>query len=56
MEILARCIEEKGTPYIIAVGRAISVRKVREQDRIERSLRDGLTGVWNRRAFDEKLA
>ena len=55
IEILARCIEEEGTPYIVAVGRDISVRKVREQDLIERSLRDGLTGVWNRRAFDEHL-
>lgn len=55
IEILARCIEEEGTPYIIAVGRDISVRKVREQDLIERSLRDSLTGVWNRRAFDEHL-
>jgi diguanylate cyclase (GGDEF)-like protein len=55
VEILARCIEEEGTPYIVAVGRDISVRKVREQDLIERSLRDGLTGVWNRRAFDEHL-
>jgi diguanylate cyclase (GGDEF)-like protein len=56
IEILARCIEEEGTPYIIAVGRDVSVRKVREQDLIERSLRDGLTGVWNRRAFDQNLA
>jgi len=55
IEILARRIEEEGTPYIVAVGRDISVRKVREQDLIERSLRDGLTGVWNRRAFDEHL-
>jgi diguanylate cyclase (GGDEF)-like protein len=56
IEILARCIEEDGTPYIVAVGRDISVRKVREQDLIARSLRDGLTGVWNRRAFDERLS
>ncbi|MEO6689344.1 MAG: diguanylate cyclase [Dokdonella sp.] len=55
IEILARCIEEDGTPYIVAVGRDISVRKVREQDLIERALRDGLTGIWNRRAFDEHL-
>jgi len=56
IEILARCIEEDGTPYIVAVGRDISLRKQREQDLIDRSLRDGLTGVWNRRAFDERLA
>ena len=56
VEILARCIEEEGRPYIVAVGRDISLRKQREQDLIERSLRDGLTGVWNRRAFDERMA
>ena len=56
IEILARCIEEDGRPYIVAVGRDISVRKMREQDLIERSLRDSLTGIWNRRAFDERLA
>lgn len=56
IEILARCIEEGGQPYIVAVGRDISLAKQREQDLIERSLRDGLTGVWNRRAFDERLA
>lgn len=55
VEILARCIQEEGRPYIVAVGRDISLRKQREQDLIERSLRDGLTGVWNRRAFDERL-
>jgi len=55
IEILARCIQEEGRPYIVAVGRDISLRKQREQDLIERSLRDGLTGVWNRRAFDERL-
>lgn len=55
IEILARCLEEDGKPYIVAVGRDISLRKQREQNLIERSLRDALTGVWNRRAFDERL-
>lgn len=56
MEISARRIEEDGRPYIVAIGRDITLRKLREQALIERSLRDGLTGVWNRRAFDERLA
>ena len=56
IEILARCIEEDGRPYIVAVGRDISIAKQREQELLERSLRDGLTSVWNRRAFDERLA
>ncbi len=55
IEILARCIEEDGKPYIVAVGRDISLRKQREQSLIDRSMRDALTGVWNRRAFDERL-
>lgn len=56
MEISARRIEEDGRPYIVAIGRDITLRKLREQALVERSLRDGLTGVWNRRAFDERLA
>ncbi|MES2684648.1 MAG: diguanylate cyclase [Pseudomonadota bacterium] len=56
IEILARHVEEDGRPYLVAVGRDITLRKQRERELLERSLRDGLTGVWNRRAFDERLA
>ncbi len=56
LEISARRIEEDGRPYIVAIGRDISLRKQREQELLERALRDGLTGIWNRRAFDERLA
>ncbi len=56
IEISARRIEEEGRPYIIAIGRDITLRKERERELLQRALRDGLTGVWNRRAFDERLA
>lgn len=56
IEISARRIEEEGQAYIVAIGRDISLRKQREQALMERALRDGLTGIWNRRAFDERLA
>lgn len=56
IELLARAIEEEGRPYIVAVGRDISLRKKQERELLERSLRDGLTGLWNRRAFDDRLA
>lgn len=56
IEISARRIEEEGRPYIIAIGRDITLRKERERELLQRALRDGLTGIWNRRAFDERLA
>lgn len=56
IEIIARRIEEDGRPYIVAIGRDITLRKQRERELMERALRDGLTGIWNRRAFDERLA
>ena len=56
IEILARSIAEDGRSYIVAVGRDISLQKQRERELLERSLRDGLTGLWNRRAFEERLA
>lgn len=55
IEISARRIEEEGRPYIVAIGRDITLRKQRERELMERALRDGLTGIWNRRAFDERL-
>ena len=55
IEILARCIEEEEHPYIVAVGRDVTLRKQREQRLLEHSARDGLTGLWNRRSFDERL-
>ena len=55
IEILARSVEEDGNPYIVAVGRDVTLRKQREARLIEHSVRDGLTGLWNRRSFDERL-
>ena len=56
IEISARRIQEDGRPYIIAIGRDITLRMQRERDLLQRALRDGLTGIWNRRAFDERFA
>lgn len=55
-EILARRVEEQGRPYVVAVGRDITERVSHEQSLLDQSRRDGLTGVFNRRAFDERLS
>lgn len=55
IEISAQCVQEEGLAYIVAIGRDITLRKQRERALLERALRDGLTGIWNRRAFDDRL-
>lgn len=56
IELSAKRVEEDGRPFLLAMGRDVSLRKRHERELTERALRDGLTGVWNRRAFDERLA
>lgn len=55
-EILARRVEEQGAPYVVAVGRDITKRVNQERRLLDQSRRDGLTGVLNRRAFNERLS
>lgn len=55
-EILARRVEEQGVPYVVAVGRDITRRVNQERRLLDQSRREGLTGVLNRTAFDERLA
>lgn len=55
-EILARLVEEQGHPYIVAVGRDITTRIDHERALLDQTQRDALTGIRNRRAFDDKLA
>ncbi|MGG3802083.1 diguanylate cyclase domain-containing protein [Metabacillus fastidiosus] len=59
-----KCLQEKGSeePQIIVISRNITERKMvehklQEANKVLRELstRDGLTGVWNRRTFDERL-
>jgi diguanylate cyclase (GGDEF)-like protein/PAS domain S-box-containing protein len=58
MEMNARVIrdEETGEPReFVAVMRNITERKLVEEKLFVLAHRDGLTGLWNRRAFDEAL-
>lgn len=62
-ETSLKCLKEKtGELQIIAISRNITERKMTEQNLEEAnrllkdlSVKDGLTGIWNRRAFDERL-
>jgi len=58
MEMNARVIrdDDTGEPReFVAVMRNITERKLIEEKLLAMAHRDGLTGLWNRRAFDEAL-
>ncbi len=64
-EASLKCLQVKKPedPQLIAIVRNITERKIaehnlKEDNRIlhELSTKDGLTGIWNRRVFDERIA
>src|SRR6185312_14465920 len=58
MEMNARVIRDDDTSEpreFVAVMRDITERKLMEERLVALANRDGLTGLWNRRAFDEAL-
>ena len=56
MEINARLIELDSRSYIVAIARDITDRKQLEEELRQLTVEDSLTGVFNRRFFDETLA
>jgi diguanylate cyclase (GGDEF)-like protein/PAS domain S-box-containing protein len=56
MEINARLIELDSRSYIVAIARDITDRKQLENELRQLTTEDSLTGVFNRRFFDETLA
>lgn len=64
IEASLKCLQVKNTedPKLIAIARNITDRKIaehnlKEDNRIlhELSTKDALTGIWNRRTFDERI-
>ena len=55
MEISARLIELDSQSYVVAIARDITDRKQFEEELRQLTTEDALTGVFNRRFFDENL-
>jgi diguanylate cyclase (GGDEF)-like protein/PAS domain S-box-containing protein len=57
MEVSARLVNEPGSSgrHTVIVMRDVSERKAHEQELAELALTDGLTGLANRRSFDETI-
>jgi len=56
VEVTLRHISRDGEAYLVGVARDITHRKALEERLRDLSNRDGLTGIYNRRFFDETIA